>query len=273
MLGLSNFVNDVIFQGDRRSYWHPAHFGLQGHPFTCQTSDGEKLEGLVIPAKTAKTGRLKGTVLFFHAAVMNLQFHLPQVAFLAEAGFHVVTFDYRGFGSSTGRSRLDTLETDAESVFNWLEHSDWSNPDLILFGQGVGADAALQLLHAHTNRFKSVILEAPYAHRGDWLRERWGPLIGDLAARVAHIDQIEPESILAQTRTPVLTIYPDHCSCVRTKQRRRVEAALTSLGETHEVSKAKFLGIFGSGRAEPQAKVLRFIAKSAPAIRVLNAVA
>ena len=43
MLGLSNFVNDVIFQGDRRSYWHPAHFGLQGHPFTCQTSDGEKL--------------------------------------------------------------------------------------------------------------------------------------------------------------------------------------------------------------------------------------
>lgn len=260
MLNLSGFVNDVLFQGDRRSYWHPAHFGLKHERFECVTSDGEKLSGLVLLAKPAEGGMVRGTVLFFHAAVMNLQFHLPQVAFFADAGFHVVLFDYRGFGSSTGRSGMKTLDDDAESVFQWVEKSEWSSSNLVLFGQGIGCDAALRLLHRHPSRFRSLVLEAPYAHRGDWLRERWGPLIGDIAAKVVKIDAVEPEEVLAQARVPVLAVYPDHCAFARSGQRRRVESSLNERGHSFEVSGAKFLGIFGSGRPEPQARVLEFIA-------------
>lgn len=254
-----DFVNDVIFRPDRRSYWHPAHFGLKGEGFSCETDDGETLSGLALQALNCESCSVRGTVLFCHAALMNLQFHLPQAVFLAQAGFNVVMFDYRGFGTSTGRSRMSTMGGDARSVLHWVEGSPWANPNMALFGQGLGCDAALQLLRLMPQRFQHLILEAPYARRGEWLKERWGPLIGDVAARAVKIDEPEPEVVLAEARMPALVFYPEHCTFVRRGQRRRISESLSGRGACVEVAGAKFLGIFGTGRTEPENKVLEFL--------------
>lgn len=263
MMRLRDFVNDVIFRPDRRSYWHPAHFGLKGEGFSCATDDGETLSGLVIQALNCESRNARGTVLFCHAALMNLQFHLPQAAFLAQAGFNVAMFDYRGFGGSAGRSRMSTIGGDARCVLSWIEESPWAKPNMSLFGQGLGCDAALQLLHRVPQRFQHLILEAPYARRGGWLRERWGPLIGDVAARAVKIDEPEPEVVLAEVRTPALVFYPEYCTFVRRGQRRRVAESLSGRAACVEVPGAKFLGIFGTGRTEPQARVLEFLSRHA----------
>lgn len=259
MAFITAFVESFFFNPDSRTYWHPTHYGLASESFSCLTSVGNQLSGIVIPAHV-KT--VKGTVLFFHAGTMNREYHLIQPIFLAEAGFNVVLFDYSGFGQSTGNASLDNLLPDGEAVIDFLDQSPWKQDGYIFFAQGEGCDAALQVADKHPDKTAAIMLESCYATRRGWIKDRWGPVIGHAAASQIECKAVEPAEALSRVKAPLLLIYPGDDSFVHSSERKAAIAAAAGRAEVWNVPKAKFLGIFGGRPSEWHSALIRFASQT-----------
>ena len=101
MIG-KNGGNQLFYFPSRDEPSTPAAWGLEFEPIHFKSGDGTPLHGWFIPAKgkTAKTA--KGTVVFSHGNAGSISYHLGFCAWLAEASYNVIIYDYRGFGKSDG---------------------------------------------------------------------------------------------------------------------------------------------------------------------------
>ena len=158
---ISSIAENAFFNVDRRNYWQCSHYGLKSQSFQYQSQTGDVISGqILIP----RTNKVKGTVFYCHSAQFNLEFNLPQVAFLCQEGYQVVMFDYAGSGQSTGEIELDGLLVDASAAFNWFMVSEFYTPTVTLFAQGVGCDAALQLYEKYPQAINAIVLSHPIVH-------------------------------------------------------------------------------------------------------------
>ncbi|MCA8948888.1 MAG: alpha/beta hydrolase [Planctomycetes bacterium] len=118
----------------------PADLGLGAEPFEIRLHADASLTGYWIPNEHA-AGR---TVVLLHDETSNVSVQHPYYTFLHAAGFHVLTFDPRGFGRSAGRPTLRAWLHDLDAVFDWLHARPDVDPDRIaLFGTSLGAIAAM----------------------------------------------------------------------------------------------------------------------------------
>lgn len=90
---------------------------------------------------------------------------LPDIAqFFAKNGFAVVTFDYRGFGHSTGeRGRLITAhqQEDIRAVLNWIhQHPQLDEHSVSLWGTGLGGAHALCVAYRNA-QVRCVVSQMP----------------------------------------------------------------------------------------------------------------
>ena len=113
---------------------------------------------------------LRGKVLINPATAVKRGYYLPYGRFLAEHGFRVLTFDYRGIGGSkpeTLRGFPATMSQwareDSSAALTWLEEAAPSLP-LSLVGHSFGGQA-LGLL-AGSDRLRTVVTVA--AQSGYW---------------------------------------------------------------------------------------------------------
>lgn len=61
---------------------------------------------------------------------------------------HILTFDYRGYGKSTGHPSEPGLIRDAEAITNWALHTAGIPPSrIVIFGQSLGSAVAIALVH------------------------------------------------------------------------------------------------------------------------------
>lgn len=176
---MSAFIEGFFFNTDNRTYWLPQHFGLKSKRFKVSNSSDRNIAVLLLESKKKTT---LGTIFFFPAAQYNSSFHLGQVAFLTDYGFQVLIYDYSGTGGSSGECSVGGLLADAESVYEWFKNSGYYNGKTALFGQALGCDAALQFFSKYERDICGLALESCYASRRGWIKDRWGPVIGDLAA-------------------------------------------------------------------------------------------
>lgn len=131
-------------------------------PLWCATADGEKLGGLRLAARGARTGEGRVSV-FFHGNAGHVLRYLDMAQRDADAGFECFLFDYRGFGASTGRTRLneERFFLDAEAM---AEHALRSAPRsaVLLHGFSLGCAAALHVAASH-EEWGACLLESPFA--------------------------------------------------------------------------------------------------------------
>lgn len=254
---LSSFVEGFFFNTDNRIYWRPHHFGLKAKNFKVDTHTGHSVSGLVLENKKKET---IGTVFFFPAALYNSSFNLGQAAFLADHGFNVLVFDYSGCGNSEGNNSLAQLLDDAQSVFSWFKQSEYYRGKIALFAQALGCDAALQFYSQHNSDVCGVALESCYATRRGWIKDRWGPLIGDFAALQLDVKAIEPADILPSIRVPLLEIYPEKDTYVHAAQKKAVFDLTPKSAEIWTVAGAKSLNVFPQ-TAPNQQKLVNFFHK------------
>lgn len=67
---------------------------------------------------------------------------------LSPGKIHVLAFDYRGFGHSTGSPTEDGLREDVLSVYKWAAEVAMIPPErIVVFGQSMGAGPAISLAH------------------------------------------------------------------------------------------------------------------------------
>lgn len=84
---------------------------------------------------------------------------------LAKRGYHVITFDYRGFGDSTCLPSERGLMEDAMLEWNWIQvHAPKSR--VFIWGHSLGSAAAThlaeELWHKRSVYPKGIILDAPF---------------------------------------------------------------------------------------------------------------
>ncbi len=102
----------------------------------------------------------RGLVLYCHGNASTVDSWNPTLAFLQKQDYQLITFDYRGYGKSTGRRSQENLYRDAEAVYQWVRRQ---SPDLpmILYGRSMGSTFATRL----AARFPAdyLILETPFS--------------------------------------------------------------------------------------------------------------
>lgn len=169
---ISNLVESLFFRSDSMRYWSASLYGLESIKGKAKNlSDPTKPEisfEILVPKETGKIKKEKlktlPVVLYFQSAQFNMSYSMQQVAFLALESVPVILFDYQGVGETEGEARLDNLDKDAGAVWECVKNSDLiKGRKLVLFGQGVGADAALRFYLSHKDQVKGVVLESIYA--------------------------------------------------------------------------------------------------------------
>lgn len=238
---MSGFVEGFFFNTDNRTYWLPQHFGLKAKRFKTTAAAGHQLSGLVLESKKKDS---IGTIFFFTPALYNVSFNIGQAAFLTDHGFNVLMFDYSGCGNSLGHSSIAGLLSDAQAVFGWFKQSEYYSGKVALFAQALGCDAALQFYSKNQADVCGLALESCYASRQGWIKDKWGPVIGDLAASQLNIDAIEPKDVLPTIRVPLIEIFPEKDTYIHSNQKSAVFNVTPKSAEIWNVSGAKSLAVF-----------------------------
>lgn len=126
-----------------------------------QSEGGALLEAWRFPVRGEQPRR--GLVLHAHGNAGNLTVQWKLVSGLADHGFEVLTFDYRGFGRSEGRTgRAAALEDLRRVLAVARERAD--GVPLYVYGQSIGGALALELLAEEAERqgVAALAVDAPF---------------------------------------------------------------------------------------------------------------
>lgn len=128
--------------------------------FSLKTADGEVLDALFLPARNP--GR--PWILYMHGNASDLEIKFPRAKALNAYNFSVLTFDWRGFGRSTGTPSEEGLLRDAAAAFAWMrERAEQSK--IVVFGESLGTGVAVDL--ATRQKFAGLVLEGAYSSTAD----------------------------------------------------------------------------------------------------------
>lgn len=202
----------LFWQGSWQLLYHPtsklsrtpAAAGLAFEPVGLATTEAgvPRLSGWWIPAAPGSPfARI--TALYLHGATGNLSNTVDDLQRLHAAGLTVLAIDYRGYGQSefVHPSQARFLE-DAHWALQYLTGTRHAAPNTILLvGQGLGADLAVQVAASHPN-LAGVVLENPVPNPTS-------AIFSDRRARMvpAHwlvSDRWDLKAAAAQMQTPAL---------------------------------------------------------------------
>ncbi len=160
-MSLINFAcNRPFYHPDRKIRTLPDVGGIEFEDVFFDTADGTKLHGMLLLAK----GETRGAVLHLHGNAANVTGHWPFAGWLPRHGFHVLSFDYRGYGRSAGRvTRAGTIE-DAEAALTYLlARPEVNNTPVVVFGQSIGGAIATVLVERHEEDVCGLVMDAAFS--------------------------------------------------------------------------------------------------------------
>ena len=196
----------------------PAHTSLPGaEEVVFETSDGLRLGGWFLAS-----GRARGpAVLVLNGNAGDRSHRAPLAAALAQRGWSVLLFDYRGYAGNPGSPSEAGLVADARGARAYLASRAEVDPARITyFGESLGAAVAVSL--AAEAPPAALVLRSPFTSLADMgrLHYPWLPLVDRLLRdHFASIDRI------VQVRCPVLVIAGDRDTTVPAEHSRRLYAA------------------------------------------------
>ena len=141
---LSGCDHLFYFPGDKVRVT-PDKLDLAFEPVWIDEADGTRLAAWHIKPSIQPHGVDRHAVIVhFHGNAENMTTHVLYVAWLAEAGFDVVTFDYRGYGASSGLPDREGLVRDGEAVLSWVARAPaLAGKAVFVLGQSLGGAVAV----------------------------------------------------------------------------------------------------------------------------------
>lgn len=190
----------------------PGAIHLPFEDLRIQTPDGVSLHAWLVPASEGRP-----VVIFCHGNGGNIPDCLGTIRILHELDLHLLIFDYRGYGDSSGRPSEGGTYRDVQAVWRYLvEELGFAPGEIILFGRSLGAAVAAHL--ARDVRPGALILESPFtslpeiAARHYWyLPVRWL-----VRYRYSTVDSVE------SVESPTLVIHSADDEVVPIEHGRRV---------------------------------------------------
>jgi len=279
IVGLAFFIaNSVIHPARSSDSRTPADSGLTHEAFEFRSGDGVRLAGWWLPANSAPESA--PVVIFLHGYTQSKAACLDVGALLVEAGYSVLSFDFRGHGASDGSTAtLGTLEMpDATAAFE-AARSRTSGP-VHLLGWSQGGAMAI-MLAADQPEVASAISDCGFATLRHFLEASIpaqshlpffpiGSLAYLLAGRLAGTD-LDRNSALAavgRVRQPLLLVQGEDDRFTPPSDVDLLAAAATGSSrlEVWKVAGAGHLGAVTIAPLEYRTRVLAFLAGPDPAV-------
>jgi uncharacterized protein len=188
-----------------------------------QTADGLRLAGWFLQAR----GQLDGSgaettprpaVLIFNGNAGDRSHRLPLAEALAERGYSVLLFDYRGYAGNPGRPTEEGLRADARAAVGVLAARPDVDPERIAyFGESLGAAVAGGL--ATERPPAALVLRSPPSSLGDVGRHHYPflPVFDFLL-----FDRYPLAEQLREVRAPLLVLVTERDEIVPAELSRRV---------------------------------------------------
>ncbi len=155
------------------------------------------------------------TFVVFNGNGGNRHDRAPLGSALANEGWGVLLFDYRGYGGNDGRPSEEGLARDARAAADHVERLAPRQP-VIYYGESLGAAVAIRL--ATEQPPAALILRSPFASLSEVAAVHY-PL---LPARVLLRDRYEAADRIVRLDTPVTVIAGTHDSIVPIDQSREI---------------------------------------------------
>jgi pimeloyl-ACP methyl ester carboxylesterase len=203
--------NHLFYAPTRVVYTTPTKLNKPFQELTVPVGKGDKLAVWRLFATEPRYG----TILQFHGNGENMTSHFLFVEWLTDLGFDVVTFDYRGYGRSTGvASRAATIE-DGLEVIRWLKADARSAPmPLFVVGQSLGGAVSVASVTAAQRESLSVaalVLDSTFDSYRAVTRNKLGgfwltwPLQWPLSFLVS--DELSPAEMAPALTIPILQVH------------------------------------------------------------------
>lgn len=130
---------------------------------TFETRDGLTLSGWFVPGDVDGDGV---TVVIFNGNGGNRGGRVPLAKALADRGYGVLLFDYRGYGDNPGTPSEDGLSTDGLAAVTYLgTRTDVNTGRLVYFGESLGAAIAIGV--AEDRPPAVLVLRSPFTSLAD----------------------------------------------------------------------------------------------------------
>lgn len=166
----------------------------------------ETITAIYLPNPSARY-----TLLFSHGNAEDLGDDLPQLDMFRRAGFAVLAYDYRKYGTSTGKPTERGAYADAESAYKYLTGELQVPPQqIIIMGRSLGSAVSLQLATTHPSA--GLILEAPFRTAFTVISR----------VKVLPFDKFDNESKIRDYRGPLLVIHGQSDPLVPPSHGRRI---------------------------------------------------
>lgn len=157
----------LLFHPEKLGKTHTFLFKAPFKEFDLKTEDRESLNCLLFSGDSTH----QRLIFYLHGNAGNIEDMEGPAAFYTDLGYDFCSFDYRGFGKSSGEiSNEDQFVDDARLVYNDLKKR-YHEKDIVIIGYSVGTGVAAQL--ASENRPEQLILLAPYYSVTDLVAVRY----------------------------------------------------------------------------------------------------
>jgi fermentation-respiration switch protein FrsA (DUF1100 family) len=250
---------------DDEVYYQPEQFGLQAENVRLVSRDGVTLAGWFLPA----VGPARGTVVHFHGNAANITNHIVLVEWLPAQGYHVLMFDYRGYGRSEGKpTRAGTIVDGHAAVDYVLTRPECRGRPVFAYGQSLGAAVAI-VVAADRPEVRAVIAESPFSGyrrmAARVLQERifFGPLARGLAALTISAGHEPIDAVGRLAPRPLLVVLAEADQICAPELGRELFDAASAPKALWVAAGAPHLGILDDHQDELVRRITDFLGRAA----------
>ncbi|MCC5845533.1 MAG: alpha/beta hydrolase [Verrucomicrobia bacterium] len=242
-----------VYYPDSIDYGNPTDQGLSYKDVFFQSSDGTNLHGWLIKGKESI-----GTIIHFHGNAQNISSHFQGISWLANEGFDLFVFDYRGYGRSEGNPTREGVFQDCDAAVRKAMELQNNKGPFILYGQSLGAANALALAgNMKYENISGVIAEASFYSYKMIAYDMAGMLgyhaVSDLKSPHLVVGEISPVPVLFVHGTADQVIPYKHSQALF-DMAKEPKQLLTSNGAGH-------LTVFSKDRETERERLLDVIMK------------
>lgn len=110
----------------------------------------------------------KPIIIYFNGNEGSFTEQYERLRDIAEAGYGLVAFDYRGFPLSLGRVNEENILNDSLKIFDWAKEK---NKPIVLYGRSLGTGPATYV--ASKREAQALVLETPFTAAVDVAAQRY----------------------------------------------------------------------------------------------------
>jgi pimeloyl-ACP methyl ester carboxylesterase len=231
LLRFTGIVESLAFYlPSRDAFTTPA--GIQD--VTIDAGDGKQLHAWFIPATDAGVGEKRPAILHVHGNAGNVSHHLAFSQHLADAGFHVFLFDYRGFGRSTPARFLSRQQLMSDTRAAWdamLARPDVDAQRSGVYGVSLGGAFALALASERPNQVKALCTVSAFSGFADIASDKV-PVVG----RLLVSNSLAGTQSAPSVRCPYLIVHGSNDEVIPVSHAAVLEAAANAGTSSQEAT-------------------------------------